>query len=52
MSMAITQSFMMMRSGRFENSVLIYYRAEILSYCMRIEGLDFECGLGGSDANF
>jgi hypothetical protein len=49
--MAITQSFMMTRSGRFENSVLIYYRAELFPYCMRIEGLDFECGLGGSDTN-
>ena len=30
MSMAITQSFMMTRSGRFENSVLIYYMAEYI----------------------
>jgi hypothetical protein len=51
MSMATTQLFMMTRSGRFESSVLIYYRAELFSYRIRIEALDLECGLRVFDTN-
>lgn len=34
MSMAMTQLFMMTKSGRFENSVLTCSRAETFSYCI------------------